>query len=141
MMRSSWSNPSSASQPAPRILTMRSSRIASANGPGAGAAAAGGGAGAGGGAEGGGATACGGGGCTQANSNPDNSTAAIFPFIALLLLLERLSSVPASRPVGCQADVEQQRGHSMRAESGTTLRRKSSDRAILRSAQENRGLD
>src|SRR3954454_22293557 len=88
MIRSSWSNPSSASQPAPRILTMCSSRIASASGPGAGAAAAGGG-GAGAGAGAGGAAVCGGGAWTQANNRPDNRMAALFPFMALLLSLER----------------------------------------------------
>jgi hypothetical protein len=58
------------------MLTMRSAGGGGATGAGIAA-----GAGAGG---GGGVAACCGGGCTQPNSKPDNKTAAIFPFIALL---------------------------------------------------------
>jgi hypothetical protein len=58
------------------MLTMRSAGGGGATGAGiaAGAGAGGGGA----------VAACCGGGCTQPNSKPDNNTAAIFPFIALL---------------------------------------------------------
>jgi len=59
------------------MLTRRFAGGASATGAGATA-------GAGGGAGGGAAVVVGGGACTQANSNPDNSTMAAFPFIALL---------------------------------------------------------
>ena len=53
--------------------------------PAGGGAGAGAGTAAGAGADGGGVVAaCCGGGCTQPNSKPDNKTAAIFPFIALL---------------------------------------------------------
>src|SRR5207247_2403086 len=85
--RSSGDNSSSLSHVASWILTQRLLGVGSTTGAGAGAGAATGGGG-------GAAVAAASGGCTQAHSEPDktpdNSTKAVFPFIALLPVARKI---------------------------------------------------